>query len=437
MPRSSRPRSPGLGASGARAHGRCAAFAAALIIPLAAHAQGLPASNPRELGLAPGRLQRIAPAIERDIAAGLIPGAVMLIARHGRVGYFDAFGMRDKARGDPMRRNAIFRLGSMTKPITIAAAMTIVEEGRLSLADPISKYLPEFAHMQVGIEEPDSAGGETKLRLVPAAREIRIEDLLRHTSGFTYEALGSGPKVKEMYRDAGIGSPDETAAEMVGKLARLPLMYQPGTVWEYGRSIDVLGRILEIVSGVRLPELLAERVLRPLRMIDTGYWVTPEKQDRIADVLPAAPEEHQLLLDVTKPPRFEGGGSGLVATAGDYARFMQMLVNGGTLGGVRILSRKSVELMTSNQLGPDIRTQGWSYYPGPGYGYGFGLAVRKTLGVSPQIGSVGDYFIEGLYGTFAFADPSEQLVAVFMIQSQEWRYYRPLIKALVLQSIVR
>ena len=172
-------------------------------------------------------------------------------------------------------------------------------------------------------------------------------------------------------------------------------------------------------------------------MIDTAYWVTPEKQGRIADVLPAAPEERQLLLDVTKPPRFEGGGSGLVATAGDYARFMQMLVNGGTLGGVRILSRKSVELMTSNQLGPDIRTQGWSYYPGPGYGYGFGLAVRKTLGVSPQIGSVGDYFIEGLYGTFAFADPSEQLVAVFMIQSQEWRYYRPLIKALVLQSIVR
>jgi CubicO group peptidase (beta-lactamase class C family) len=393
----------------------------AIALPLAALAQGLPAAEPERLGLSPARLERIAPALQRDIAAGLVPGAVMLIARHGKLAYFEAFGMRDQAGNAPMARDAIFRLGSMTKPITIAAAMMLVEEGRLSLSDPISKYLPQFAHMQVGIERTDSATGEASLRLVPSEREIRVEDLMRHTSGFTYEALGVGPKVKEMYRDAGIGPQDDSAAAMVEKLARLPLMYQPGTVWEYGRSIDVLGSILELLSGMPLSEFLAERVFGPLRMPDAGFWVPPEKHDRIADVLPAPPEGRRLLLDVSKPPKFESGGGGLVSTAADYARFLQMLLNGGELDGVRLLSRKSVELITTNQLGPEVNTQGWAYYPGPGYGFGLGFAVRLARGVAPQIGSPGDYFVEGLYGTFAFADPQEQLLAVFMIQSQEWR----------------
>jgi CubicO group peptidase (beta-lactamase class C family) len=406
------------------------------ILPAAVLAQGLPAAEPETLGLSGERLERIAPVLRRDIAAELIPGAVMLVARHGRTGYFEAFGMRDKAENAPMPRDAIFRLGSMTKPITIAAAMMLVDEGRLSLADPISKYLPQFADMQVGIEHENPASGEASLQLVPSQRAIRIEDLMRHTSGFTYEALGGGPKVKEMYRDAGIGSRDEAPAEMLEKLARLPLMYQPDTVWEYGRSVDVLGCILERLSGVPLSEFLQKRVFGPLRMPDTGFWVPPEKQDRLADVLPAPPEERRLLLDVGKPPKFERGGGGLVSTAADYARFMQMLVNRGELDGVRLLSRNSVELVTTNQLGPEINTQGWAYYPGPGYGFGLGFAVRLALGVAPQIGSPGDYFVEGLYGTFAFADPQEQLLAVFMIQSQEWRYYRPLVKALVLQSLM-
>jgi CubicO group peptidase (beta-lactamase class C family) len=408
----------------------------AMVVPLAALAQGLPTAEPERLGLSAERLERIAPILQRDIAAGLIPGAVMLIARHGKLAYFEAFGLRDKAGNAPMTRDAIFRLGSMTKPITIAAAMMLVEEGRLSLEDPISKYLPQFAHMQVGIEQENPTTGEASLRLVPSERAIRVEDLMRHTSGFTYEALGIGPKVKEMYRDAGIGARDETSAEMVEKLSRLPLMYQPGTVWEYGRSIDVLGSILERLSGAPLSEFLAERVLRPLRMPDTGFWVPPEKHDRIADVLPAPPEGRRLLLDVSTPPKFERGGGGVVSTAADYARFLQMLLNGGELDGVRVLGRKSVELMTTNQLGPEVDTRGWSYYPGPGYGFGLGFAVRLALGVAPQVGSPGDYFVEGLYGTFAFADPREQLLAVFMIQSQEWRYYRPLVKALVLQSLI-
>ncbi len=356
-------------------------LAFAIVLPLAALAQGMPAAEPESLGLSTKRLERIAPALRRDIAAGLIPGAVMLVARRGKLAYFEAFGMRDKARNVPMPRDAIFRLASMTKPITIAAAMMLVEEGRLSLADPISKYLPQFAHMQVGIEVNDSA------------------------------------------------------AAMVEKLARLPLMYQPGTVWEYGRSIDVLGRILELLSGMPLSEFLAKRVFGPLRMPDTGFWVPPKKYNRIADVLPAPREGRRLLLNVSKPPKFESGGGGLVSTAADYARFLQMLLNGGEIDGVRLLSRKSVELITTNQLGPEVNAQGWAYYPGPGYGFGLGFAVRLALGVAPQIGSPGDYFVEGLYGTFAFADPREQLLAVFMIQSQEWRYYRPLVKALVLQSL--
>ena len=410
-------------------------LAFAIVLPLAALAQGMPAAEPESLGLSTKRLERIAPALRRDIAAGLIPGAVMLVARRGKLAYFEAFGMRDKARNVPMPRDAIFRLASMTKPITIAAAMMLVEEGRLSLADPISKYLPQFAHMQVGIEREDPATGEASLRLVPSEREIRVEDLMRHTSGFTYEALGTGPKVKEMYRDAGIGPQDDSAAAMVEKLARLPLMYQPGTVWEYGRSIDVLGRILELLSGMPLSEFLAKRVFGPLRMPDTGFWVPPKKYNRIADVLPAPREGRRLLLNVSKPPKFESGGGGLVSTAADYARFLQMLLNGGEIDGVRLLSRKSVELITTNQLGPEVNTQGWAYYPGPGYGFGLGFAARLALGMAPQIGSRGDYFVEGLYGTFAFGDPQEQLLAVFMIQSQEWRYYRPLVKALVLQSL--
>jgi len=407
----------------------------AIVLPLAAFAQGLPAAEPERLGLSAERLERIAPALRNDIAAGLIPGAVMLIARHGKLAYFEAFGMRDMTGNAPMTRDAIFRLGSMTKPITIAAAMMLVEEGRLSLEDPISKYLPQFAHMQVGIERENPATGDTSLRLVPSEREIRVEDLMRHTSGLTYEALGTGPKVKEMYRDAGIGPQDDSAAAMVEKLARLPLMYQPGTVWEYGRSIDVLGSILELLSGMGLSEFLAKRVFGPLRMPDTGFWVPPEKHNRIADVLPAPAEGRRLLLDVSKLPKFESGGGGLVSTAADYARFLQMLLNGGELDGVRLLGRKSVELMTTNQLGPEVNTQGWAYYPGPGYGFGLGFAARLALGVAPQVGSRGDYFVEGLYGTFAFGDPQEQLLAVFMIQSQEWRYYRPLVKALVLQSL--
>jgi CubicO group peptidase (beta-lactamase class C family) len=401
-------------------------------LPFGAIAQDLPVVVPQSVGLSLERLARVTQRIRDDINDGKIPGAVMLVARHGKVAHFEALGVRDRKTGAPMVKDAVFRLASMTKPITIVGALTLIEEGRLRLNTPIAQVLPQFAHMQVGIENRNRDG----LTLVPAERPISVLDLMRHTSGLTYEISGDG-LIKKMYREAGIGNINESAEERVNKLATLPLIYQPGTVWEYGRSIDVLGRIIEVVSGSRIEEFLARRVLEPLGMKDTAFWVPPEKIDRVAALEPAPPGTPQpVLRDITRPQTAEGGGTGAVSTTGDYARFLQMLLNGGTLGGVRVLSRKTVEQMTTNQLDPSIKTEGPGYYPGPGYGYGLGFAVRLTEGLAAELGSVGDYHIEGRWNAFAFVDPKEDLVAVLMVQAVKWLDYRRTIKDVVLQSIV-
>jgi CubicO group peptidase (beta-lactamase class C family) len=400
--------------------------------PFGAIAQDLPVVAPQSVGLSLDRLARVTQRIRDDINDGKVSGAVMLVARHGKVAHFEALGALDRKTGAPMVKDAIFRLASMTKPITIVGALTLIEEGRLRLNTPIAQILPQFAHMRVGIENRN----HDSLTLVPAERPISVLDLMRHTSGLTYEISGD-TLIKKMYREAGIGNIDESAEERVNKLATLPLVYQPETVWEYGRSIDVLGRMIEVVSGTGLEEFLARRVLEPLGMKDTGFWVPPEKRDRIAALEPAPPGTPQLVLrDITRPRTAEGGGTGLVSTAGDYARFLQMLLNGGTLGGVRVLSRKTVEQMTTNQLDPSIKAEGLGYYPGPGYGYGLGFAVRLTEGLAAELGSPGDYHIEGRWNTFAFVDPKEDLVAVLMVQAVKWLDYRRTIKDVVLQSIV-
>jgi CubicO group peptidase (beta-lactamase class C family) len=400
--------------------------------PFGAIAQDLPVVAPQSVGLSLDRLARVTQRIRDDINDGKVSGAVMLVARHGKVAHFEALGALDRKTGAPMVKDAVFRLASMTKPITIVGALTLIEEGRLRLNTPIAQILPQFAHMRVGIENRN----HDSLTLVPAERPISVLDLMRHTSGLTYEISGD-TLIKKMYREAGIGNIDESAEERVNKLATLPLVYQPETVWEYGRSIDVLGRMIEVVSGTGLEEFLARRVLEPLGMKDTGFWVPPEKRDRIAALEPAPPGTPQLVLrDITRPRTAEGGGTGLVSTAGDYARFLQMLLNGGTLGGVRVLSRKTVEQMTTNQLDPSIKAEGLGYYPGPGYGYGLGFAVRLTEGLAAELGSPGDYHIEGRWNTFAFVDPKEDLVAVLMVQAVKWLDYRRTIKDVVLQSIV-
>jgi CubicO group peptidase (beta-lactamase class C family) len=396
----------------------------------------LAVAAPQSVGLSVERLARIAQAIRNDITDGRIPGAVMLVARHGKVAYFEALGLRDRKTGAPMPKDALFRLASMTKPITIVAALTLIEEGRLRLNTPIAQILPQFAHMQVGIEKWDAGHNRPTLSLVPADRPILVLDLMRHTSGLTYEISGEG-LVKQLYREAGIGGINESAAERVDKLAKLPLMYQPGTIWEYGRSIDVLGRIIEVVSGMGIAEFLQRRVLEPLGMKDTTYHVPPEKTERIAALEPGPPGTPlPVLRDITQDQTPEGGGNGLVSTTSDYARLLQMLLNGGTLEGVRVLSRKAVEQITTNQLDPDTKTGGPNYYPGPGYGYGLGFAVRLREAAAGEFGSVGDYHIEGRFNSFAFVDPKEDLIAVLMVQAVRWLFYRPMIKDLVLQSIV-
>jgi CubicO group peptidase (beta-lactamase class C family) len=339
---------------------------------------------------------------------------VMLAARDGKVVLSSAVGMQDAQKGVPMRMDSIFRLYSMTKPVVSVAALMLVEEGRLQLSDNVSTHIPELKGLRVGVEK------DGKLEIVPAVREATVQDLMRHTSGFTYGVFGKS-LVKDLYKKADVDTTDHDNAELVKKLATVPLMYQPGTTWEYGRSTDVLGHLVERVSGMPLDRFLEERIFKPLGMVDTAFYVPTEKLGRLAEPLPGASP----MLDVTKKPKYLAGGQGLVGTAADYLRFAQMLLNGGQLDGRRLLSKKTVEYMTSDHLG-GIRG------PTPGYGFGLGVTVRLADGVSSVPGTAGDYNWAGLGGTYFWVDPKERLVAVWMMQNVALRgYYRNLYRDLV------
>lgn len=398
-------------------------------------AEPLPQAAPEEVGLSSERLARIDSMIEGAIDDGLMPGAVALVARHGRIAYFKAFGMRDEAAGAPMRKDSIFRIYSMTKPFTSVAVMMLVEEGKLKLGDPVSKFLPELAELEVGIETFVAATGEVRYHTAPAERQITVQDLLRHTSGMVYGIFGD-TAVHRAYREGGIGAVDVTNQELVERLAEMPLLNQPGTVWEYGRSTDVLGRLVEVVSGKSLGDFFAERITGPLGLEDTAFYVTPNKFTRIAEPLANDKEDLSLeYLDIEAPPEFEAGGQGLVSTAEDYARFCQMLLNGGALEGTRILGPKTVGYMTSDHVG-DI-DKGPRFLPGPGYGFGLGFGVRTHEGLSSVPGSVGEFYWGGYAGTYFWVDPKEDMFAVYMMQSVSQRaHLRPLFKSLVMQAIV-
>jgi CubicO group peptidase (beta-lactamase class C family) len=323
-----------------------------------------------------------------------------------------------------MREDSIFRVYSMTKPIVSVAVMMLVEEAKLSLSDPVSKYIPELKGPKVGVEK------DGKLEIVASQRDPTLQDLLRHTSGYTYGVFGKG-MVKDLYAKAGVDRSDHTNAEFVSKLATVPLMYQPGTTWEYSRSTDVLGHVIERVTGQTLDAHLQARILGPLGMKDTAFFVEPAKQGRIAEAFAKDPVSGaaQSLLPVRESPKFLAGGQGLVSTAADYLRFAQMLLNGGELEGVRLLSRKTVEYMTSDHLGT-IRG------PGPGYGFGLGFAVRQTSGVASTNGTGGDYNWAGLGGTYFWVDPKERLIAVWMMQAPNQRnYYREIYRNLVYAAL--
>ncbi len=376
---------------------------------------GLPGLSSGSASINTARLDSYMQTVQRDADAGLIPGAVLLVAREGRVLYVGAVGLQDPATKRPMARDSIFRIYSMTKPMVSVAALQLVEEGKIGLSAPVSLYLPELKGLQVGVQNT-GADGKVALERMPARREMTVQDLLRHTSGLTYGVFGTS-MVKEEYLKSGVHSrdPEFDNVELVRRVAKLPLAYQPGTTWEYSISTDILGALVEKVSGKSLDAVLNERILRPLKMSDTGFWVTAEKQSRIAEPFPVDPDNQRAvrLLEIRKPPRFLSGGGGLTSTVDDYFRFAQMLANGGELDGVRLLARKTVEWMTSDHTDG---MRGPAYLPGAGYGFGLGVAVRTATGQSTIPGSVGDFHWGGIAGTHWWADPREKLVAVWMIQ---------------------
>jgi CubicO group peptidase (beta-lactamase class C family) len=390
-------------------------------------------THPEEVGLSSERLERLAQVTQAHVETGQLPGAVIVLARHGKIAYFASFGYRDRAKEAPMTTDAIFRIYSMTKPITSVAVMMLHEEGKLQLYDPVSLYLSELAKPKVGVEKTDPGTGQKTFETVEAQREITVQDLLRHTSGFTYGRARAGDAhVKKLYREAKIGERADTNAALVTKLSQLPLLYQPGTRWEYSVSTDVLGRLVEVVSGQSLSEFFAERILRPLGMQDTGFHVPADKLDRAAQPWARAEDPPMTRrFDVAMVPKFQSGGGGLVSTALDYLRFAQMLLNGGAGQGVRLLGRKTVEFMTADHLGSIP-------YEVPGMGFGLGFQVRRDAGIARLPGSVGEYGWAGNAGTLFWIDPTEQLIAIYMIQVSDTDrvYLRNQFKSLVSQAII-
>jgi CubicO group peptidase (beta-lactamase class C family) len=390
----------------------------ALVAP--AFAEGL-APNLQQAGFSTEALGRIDAFLKREIDGNKIPGAVMLIKRNGETAYFTSVGLRDSGTGATMTPDTLFRIYSMSKPITTVAAMMLVEEGKLLLEDPLSKYIPAFADMKVGMETKGE-GGMT-LELVPAKRPITIQDLMRHTSGLTYGFFGEG-MVKKAYREAHLFDGDIDNAEFAERLAKLPLVYQPGTTWDYSHSTDILGRVVEVVSGESLYQFEKDRLLDPLGMKDTTFYVTdPAKKPLVAEALPTDRKIGEAdMFDPRIQRKWEPGGQGMISTAADYGRFLQMLLNGGALDGKRYLSWKTVAYMGANHIGPGSGVMPGPYYlPGPGFGFGLGFAVRTETGVSPFEGSVGEMNWGGAGGTTFWIDPKENMFVVFMMQAPSQR----------------
>jgi CubicO group peptidase (beta-lactamase class C family) len=367
-------------------------------------------------------LDRIGDYIRNEIATGKIPGAIMLIQQHGQPVYFENFGVRDVATQLQMTADTIFRLYSMSKPITSVAAMMLVEDGKLSLDDPVARYIPAFADVKVGVEKRDQ-DGKPALVIEPLNRPITVEDLLRHTSGLTYGFYGNST-VRKLYAEADLFKGDFDNAEFAERLAKLPLAEQPGTLWDYGHSTDVLGRVIEVVSGQSLFQFEKQRLLDPLGMTDTAFYVADAaKRPRIAEPMPddrfVTPVAG--IRDPMVPRRWESGGAGMVGTIGDYARFAQMLLNGGTFEGRRYLKPETIALMTSDHIGPETKiARDYFYFPGASSGFGFGFAVRT----SPYPGTswpLREYRWDGIGGTFFFIDPMDDMFVIFMVQTPSQR----------------
>lgn len=394
--------------------------------------------TPEEVRLCPDRLQRLSDCISRDVDEGRIPGAVVLIARHGKVAFFEAFGFSDPDTRTPMSRDSLFRLASLTKPMTCAAAVMLVEKGALFLDDPVSKHIPEFEGLRA------QAGAPRKQRI----REPTIHDLFRHTAGFTYGEFGTGD-VHQSYRQLNVLDNAQTSREMTEKLSKIPLAYHPGTTFEYGMSTDVLGHIVERLTAQSLEDILQSQILEPLGLNDTTFILDRRHRGRLAqpprDPATAARPWMPVYHDSYDPPRWHSGGAGLLSTAHDYFLFLQMLLDGGTSQELRLLAPKTVDWMVSNHLPPDV---GYGEYmealgamaptPARGQGFGLGFLVRLELGRNSVPGSIGDFSWAGVSGTYAWVDPVERLVVVLMMQAPgERTRYRALTRQLVYQALLK
>jgi CubicO group peptidase (beta-lactamase class C family) len=405
----------------------------------AAFAADLPRAKPEDVGMSSERLARIGEVLKADIAANRIPGAVIAIARHGRLVALDAYGWRDKAAGVAMTTDTIFNIASMTKPMTTVGALMLYERGQLLIGDPLSKYFPKFSNMKVAARDAD---GEPTAETVPADRQITIQDLMRHTSGIIYGGRGN-TLVHKMYpAGSGDASRDYDGAAFVDKLASLPLLHQPATVWDYGFGLDLLGLTIEKISGERLGQYLKANLFTPLGMNDTGFAISSEQAARYARPLPNDPDTGKPQArspELTQPLKFECGGGCAASTASDYLRFAMMLMNQGRSGEARLLGPRTVAYMLSDQLGPNIKNLIGNADPTRAdYGFGLGLAVRTTPGIVKMMGSVGQFSWPGASGTDWWADPKEELAVVYMSAAPgplRW-HYRQVINALVYQAIV-
>jgi CubicO group peptidase (beta-lactamase class C family) len=427
-------------------------FALALSTPLAA-AEAVKTVKPEEVGLSTPRLEKISQSMRGYIEQQKMAGAVVLVARHGKIAYFETFG--DADTGKPMQRDTMFRICSMTKPVVTLAILQLYEDGKLLLSDPVAKYIPEFAYPKVIEMLP--AGSNPAFRLVPAKRDITIKDLLTHTAGMPYPFASEWyPKdrllrqMHDMYEEAGISSgmyeTEGTIGDMVKRLARLPIASQPGEAFIYGMAADVSGYLVEVVSGQKLDDYIAEHIFKPMKMNDSYFFVPESKQARLAAVWKS--DWHGTLEKVTPGPHQEGdyrysatfqtqgpktflsGGVGMVTTPYDYFRFAQMLLNKGELDGVRLVSRKTVELMTTNQIGKlseiTLHDEGWKF------GLGLGLQADREHNV--DAGSVGTFEWAGLYSTRFSVDPKEEKITIFLSQTHPFNYHFDLWDKLLVMS---
>jgi len=390
--------------------------------------------QPADLGFCPQRTRHIQTVLEAAVARQHLPGAVMMVVRRGRTVLHSAVGMQDPVGGQAMALDSLFRIYSMTKPIVSVAVMQLVERGLVLLGAPVARYLPEFADVQLASHISGHAALD-KPRAPPT-----VQDLLRHTAGLTYEILGTEP-IQRLYAEANLWTRQKTNREFSRVLAGLPLMFEPGTIFEYSRATDLLGSLIEVVSGQTLGEFLRENILGPLGMVDTHFDVTPDQHQRIAEPFSICPDTGAKveLIDIRKPYPMESGGAGLVSTVGDYARFAQCLLNGGELQGQRLLMPNTVRQMTADHLGGMEQhfTQRSGFMLARGVGFGLGFSVKLQEGLDPLPGSAGLYGWGGIGGTTFFVDPAKELFAILLTQAPNQRdLYRPLFRNLVYAALL-